>query len=120
MSRRNISIIAIVVLVLSGALVVWRLKRGMADAARRESTTLRGLGTDDITLLLKRQASTDRAKTRDIVASEESRKAFLKGLKDYLALAARARRDGLAEDANIALSLRLKENGLLADIYLAK
>jgi len=120
MSRRNISIIAIVVLVLTGALVFWRVKRGMADAARRESATLRGLSSDDIGLLLKSQASTDRAKTRDIVGTKESRAAFLKGLTEYLALAARARREGLAEDSNTALSLRLKENGLLAELYVPK
>ena len=109
-----------VLLVLVGGLFFWRVKRGRANAARHEAETLRALSKDDLVLLLKSQASTDRVKARNIVVSEESRKAFLKGLKEYLALAAHARREGLADDSNTSLSLRLKENGVLADLYLAR
>lgn len=121
MSRKKVSIALVgILLVIAGALVAWRVKITMARAAKRESATLRQLTKDDIKLLVKSQASYDVEKASNIVRTEESRKAFIKGLREYLALAARARREGITEDNDSRLNLQIKENGLLADLYLSK
>src|SRR5215813_7509608 len=120
MSRKKILIALIAILVIAGAFVAWRVKMTMAKAAKRESETLRQLTKDDVQLLVKSQASYDVEKAGNIVRTEESRKAFIKGLREYLSLAARARREGLTEQNDSRLNLQIKENGLLADLYLNK
>lgn len=120
MSRKNISIAVAAILVIAGGLAAWRLKMTTVRAAKRESAILRQLTVDDIKLLIKSQASYDSEKAGNIVRSTESRKAFVKGLKEYLSLAARARREGLTEDNDSRLNLQIKENGLLAELYLSK
>jgi len=120
MSRKKVSIVLAGVLVIAGAFVAWRVKTTMARAAKRESQTLRQLTKEDLVLLVKSQASYDSEKASNIVRSEESRKAFIKGLREYLALAARARREGITEDNDARLNLQIKENALLADLYLHK
>src|SRR5215510_9547887 len=121
MSRKKVSIALVAILLVSaGAVVAWRVKITKARAAKRESQTLRQLTKEDVQLLVKSQASYDSEKASNIVRTEESRKAFIKGLREYLSLAARARREGITEDNDSRLNLRIKENGLLSELYLNK
>jgi hypothetical protein len=120
MSRKKISIALSVVVVLVAGLALWRVQATKVKAAKREAEILRSLTDDDIALILKDRARTEPTNTGAIVKTPESRRAFLKGLKEYLSLAARARREGIGEDHDFDLSLRIKENGLLADLYLSK
>jgi len=114
-----ILIVALIVLVVSG-IVVWRVEDTRAKAAKIESNILKGLTTDDVKLIVENQALMDPSKALSIVNSTDSRKAFMKGLTEYLALAAKARREGMADDPNVKLVLQNKEKGLLTDLYLTK
>src|SRR5262245_7487774 len=122
MSKRKISIAisAVVALAVVASLVFWKVRQTKATAAKREATILKSLSDDDVALLIKSQASASLEKAKSIVATTESRSAFLKGLKEYLSLASRARKEGFGEDPNFSLNLRIKENGLLAELYGAR
>jgi len=120
-SKRNISIVALaIVLAGAGSFGLWKVRQAKAKAAKRESTILKALTREDFTFLVKSQAATNPEKAKAIVSSPESKKAFLKGMKEYLSLAARARREGLAEDQDSRLNLQIKENALLSELYFAK
>jgi len=120
-SKRNISIVALaIVLAVAGSFGLWKVRQAKAKAAKRESTILKVLTSEDVTFLVRSQAATNPEKAKAIVASPESKKAFLKGMREYLSLAARARREGLGEDHDSLLNLQIKENGLLSELYLAK
>src|SRR5215510_2954682 len=120
-SKRNISIVALaIVLAVSGSFGLWKVRQAKAKAAKRESTIVKALSREDVTFLVQSQAATNPEKAKAIVASPESKKAFLKGMKEYLSLAARARREGLAEDQDSRLNLQIKKNGMLSELYFAK
>src|SRR5215813_5643694 len=100
MSKRNISMGVVVLLVVAGAIVFWKVKQAKARAARRESAILRALSREDVAFLVKSHAASNPEKADAIVTSPENRKAFLKGLREYLAIAARAKTEGFGEDQN--------------------
>jgi parvulin-like peptidyl-prolyl isomerase len=120
MSKRIISIILILVITAVVAGVFLRVRDERATGARRDTDILKRLTKEDLALVLKSQALSDPEKADQILKTAETRKAFLKGLKEYLSLAAKARREGLAEDQNFKLNLQAKEKGLLADLYQSK
>jgi hypothetical protein len=120
MSKKSLIIILTLIVAIGGGFLLWRVEDTRAKAAKLESAILNELSDDDIQLIVANQAVMDPAKALSIVNSEESRKAFLKGLGEYLALASRARRDGLTDDPNFKLVLQNKEKGLLTDLYLTK
>ena len=66
------------------------------------------------------EAESDGGGVSGIAQTAKTRQVFLKGMREYLALAAQAQREGLAEDANFKINLELKKNILLADLYKAK
>ncbi|MBK8464737.1 MAG: peptidylprolyl isomerase [Chloracidobacterium sp.] len=109
---------SLIVAVLFGG--VWWLQDSRAKAAKLESQILKKITAEEIVSVLKSQESSDPEKTRAVVASPESRKVFLKGLREYLSLASRARREGLADDPNYKLNLENKTRALLAGMYQAK
>lgn len=126
MSKKTLLPLLITIMVIGG-FIIWRVQNSNANAAKveseqkaasRESEILRSLTEEDIAAVMKNQSLLDREKIEKIVTDDDQRKAFLRGLKEHLALAARARRDGLAEDPNFKLNLENKEKGLLADLYL--
>lgn len=106
---------SLIVAVLFGG--VWWLQDSRAKAAKLESQILKKITADEIVSVLKSQESSDSEKTQAVVATPESRKAFLKGLREYLSLASRARREGLADDPDFKLNLENKTRALLAGMY---
>ena len=120
MSRRVISIILAVAVAATVVVVLLRLRDQKAKASKRNAEVLRALTKEDLALVLKSQAMNDPERAIQITANEASRKAFLRGLTEYLALASKARREGMAEDQNFELTIQVKEKGLLADLYQSK
>lgn len=99
---------------------VWQTQNEQARAAKLEAEILKGLTEEEIGLVLKSEALADRESIAVMKESAERRKAFLKGMREYLATAAQARREGLTEDANFKINAEYKKNILLADLYRAK
>ncbi len=119
MSKRVL--IGILLIVTMGAgLLIWRKLDTRTRAARMESQILRGLTAEELNLVFKSQAVSDVGGVAAITERPETRQAFLKGIREHLALAAEARREGLSEDPNFKINLDYKKNLLLADLYSAK
>jgi PPIC-type PPIASE domain len=115
--KRKILILVLITTVLGGAAIFWRVLDSKTKAAKLESAILKNLSAEEIALILKNQSLSDPERVDTITKSEESRRAFLRGMKEYFALAAKARREGMADDKNFAPNIKLKENGLLSELY---
>lgn len=106
------------VLVLAGAaFFLWKIQDSRIKAAQLESEILKGLSEEEINLVLTNQSLTEPSRTLTIVNSPETRQVFLRGMREYLALAARARREGLADDPNFKRNSEFKKNMFLARLY---
>lgn len=103
-----------------GIFFVWQINNEHAKAAKLEAEILKGLTAQEIGLILKSEALADRGAIEQFNESLEKRQLFLKGMHEYLALAAQARREGLIEDENFKINVEYKKNILLADLYQAK
>ena len=102
-----------------GGVFAWSVQNARAKDAKVESEILKGLTAEEINLVLKSGADADSGAAA-ISQNAETRRAFLKGMREYLALAADARREGLTEDENFKINYEIKKNLLLADLYKAK
>lgn len=111
-----IFLLAAAALVGSGTFI-WRVQNILATNDVLESETLRELSADEIHLILKSQADSGGG---DIADNPEDRKAFLKGIREYLALAAEARREGLTQEPGFKINLEYKKDLLLAGLYRSK
>lgn len=98
--------------IISVSIFVWQLCQTKANAARIESEILKELSAQDIRAILASSPA-----TATIAEEPESQRLFLKGLREYLALAAEARREGLADDPRFKLNFEYKKELLLADAY---
>lgn len=105
---------------IGGGVFIWRVQNARARDAKVESEILKTLTAEEINLVLKSGATGDDSGAAAIAENAETRRAFLKGMREYLALAAEARREGLTEDANFKINYEYKKNLLLADLYKAK
>lgn len=110
----------LVLVAVGGGFGIWKYQAQRAKALKIESETLRTLTEQDLVDLLKSQELVEPSRTYAVVRSEESRKSFLKGMREYLALAARARGTGLDEQPNIKRLLEYKRDALLSVLYLNK
>lgn len=120
MSKKSSIIILSLIFVLGAGFFIWRVQDTRAKAEKMEAEILKGLTAEEINLVLQSQALSDGSGVVGITEQAETRRAFLKGMREYLALAAQARREGLAEDANFKINFEHKKNLLLADLYKAK
>lgn len=102
------------------ALITWKFQETQAKNEKRASKIVKSVAAEDIVSMLKIGGPLAPEKTAGIVATAESRKAFLNTLREYFALAARARREGLADSPEYDLMLQLKENAYLSDAYAFK
>lgn len=112
-----------IVLALGAALAIWKIHETRAKAAKAakvESEILKSLSEDDVTLLLKDQALVEPEFVFNMTNRTDARRAFLRALREHFALAARARREGLAEDETFQRNSNLQQNVLLATMYLHK
>ncbi len=114
--KTSIPILILLVAIVAG-FFVWRVQDTRAKSARIESEILKGLTAEEINLILKSQELSDVSGVAAIAEKAETRRAFLKGMREYLALAAEARREGLSEDPNFKTNLEYKKNILLTDLY---
>jgi hypothetical protein len=120
MSKKSLIIILSLIVALGAGFFIWRVQDTRAKAEKMEAEILKGLTAEEINLVLQSQALSDGAGVVGITEQAETRRAFLKGMREYLALAAQARREGLTEDANFKINYEHKKNLLLADLYKAK
>lgn len=100
--------------------VIWQVQHSRATSEKLESEILKDLTAEEITTVLKSEAKADRSSISAMKDDAEKRKAFVKGLNEFLSIAAQARREGFAENKNFKLNLAYKKNILLADLYLMK
>ncbi len=119
MSKKSL-IFILILIIAGGGVFVWRVQNARAKDAKVESEILKSLTAEEIKLVLKSGADDDDSGAAAISQNSETRRAFLKGMREYLALAAEARREGLTEDANFKINYEIKKNLLLADLYKAK
>lgn len=109
---KRYSIVALIVLMGISGLLFWAF-----SGNRSEAESLTQLSGREIEEILASQATVDNSVTANVIGSKESRQAFLKGLKEHLALAAAARDEGLDSDAMFEVNLAYKTRLLLADLY---
>jgi hypothetical protein len=120
MSKKTILIIGLVFIAITGGFAIWKVVDAKAKTAKLEAEMLRSLTKEDLVMVLKSQEVYEPERIGGIVNSPESRKAFLRGIKEHLALAASARREGMADDPNFKLNMQIKERRVLADLYFHK
>ncbi|MDQ3130202.1 MAG: peptidylprolyl isomerase [Acidobacteriota bacterium] len=120
MSKKSLIFILILIIAVGGGVFVWRVQNARATDEKVESEILKSLTAEEIKLVLKSNATDDDSGVAGIAENAETRRAFLKGMREYLALAADARREGLTEDENFKINYEIKKNLLLADLYKAK
>jgi len=120
MSKKSLIIILGLIAAVSAGVFIWRAQDTRAKAAKMESEILKGLTVEEINLILKSEASNNGGAVAGIAERAETRQIFLKAMREYLGLAAQARREGLTEDPNFQINLNHKRNILLADLYSAK
>lgn len=120
MSKKSLVIIFALFAAVCAGFLIWRVQDTGAKTAKMEAEILKGLTAEEINFVLKSESSNDGSGVVKIAQSAESRRAFLKAMREYLALAAQARREGLTEDSNFKINFEYKKNLLLADLYRAK
>jgi len=120
MSKKSLIIILVLIAAVSVGFFIWSVQDTRSKVEKTESEILKGLTAEEINLVLKSEALSDVSGVSVIVENAQTRQVFLKGLREYLALAAEARREGLTEDANFKINLEYKKDKLLADLYKAK
>lgn len=118
---KKISVLILVSIILAGGgFAARRIWNERTKAARLEVKTLKTLSAEEITLVLKSGAMANRPSIAAMKDDPEKRRVFLGGMREYLALAAEARREGLDEDENFRLNAEYKKRILLADLYAAR
>ncbi|MBC7795567.1 MAG: peptidylprolyl isomerase [Pyrinomonadaceae bacterium] len=120
MSKKISIIIAVLIAVIGGSFFAWRSQNARANSEKIEAATLKELTATDVQKVLESEAKIDRLAVEAIVKTAETRKAFLSGINEYLAIAAQARREGFAENPDFKINVEYKRNMLLADLYRAK
>lgn len=117
MSRKWLIMLAIVASVSVVSVLLWRNHEKQANAAKLEAEMLKGLTVEEIDLIVQSQLTTDPETVATMKNSPDARQIFLKRLRENFALAAEARREGLAEDPNFKVNLEYKKNYLLQTLY---
>ena len=120
MSKKSLIITFILLVALCGGVLVWRVQNTRAKDAKIESEILKELTIEQINLVLKNEAPSGDSSVAGTDENAEARRDFLKGMREYLALAAEARREGLTEESNFKINFEFKKNILLADLYKTK
>ncbi|MGQ0541317.1 MAG: peptidylprolyl isomerase [Blastocatellia bacterium] len=120
MSKKWLAVFSIVAVLALAGFAGWQFLAERARASKLEAEILHGLSADQIELMLESQAKADRSGVDAIVASPEAKEKFLKGMKEYLALAAAARREGLTDDPDFLNNFEYKKNRFLGELYGAK
>lgn len=120
MTKKSLIFTVTLLFIVIAGFLVWRVQDTRAKSAKLESEILKGLTTEEIGLIIKNQADSDPQATVAMKENAGARQLFLKSMQNTLALAAQARREGLAEDANFKVNAEYKKNALLQNLYMAK
>ncbi len=115
--KRPIVLIVVLLSVAIAGFAVWRNQNTRAEERYVESESLMELSAADIRLVLESQADSP---AQAISENPEVRSAFLKGMREYLALAAAAKSEGITNDPAFRVNFEHKRNILIADLYQAK
>lgn len=110
--KKYLILIAPTLAVIGGLFFVWHLSDAKTNAAKLESEILKELTVEELRAVL-----TTQPETASLASDPEASRVFLKGMREYLALAAQARREGLAEDKNFKINFEYKKQLLLADAF---
>ncbi len=119
-TKKYVFIAVAALLSVVGIAFAWNSYSRQADAAMTEAAILKEVSADDISTILKSQSDAGDENISAITESPEGRKAFVQGLREHLALAAEARREGLATDPLFVVNYEYKKAQLLADLYQTK
>jgi parvulin-like peptidyl-prolyl isomerase len=114
--KKKFLITTIILATIFAGFTVLRVQYTGAKAERTEAEILKSLTTEDIDLILGSQGQT----ATTITQTPETRKLFLTGLREYMALAAQARRDGMTDNETFRINFEHKKNILLGDLYRTK
>lgn len=120
MSKKALIFTLFLAIAVSAGFALWCIQEARARAEKMEAEILKQLSAEEINLILKSQSNGDSESVSGIVRTAQTRQVFLKGLREYLALAAQARREGLTEDGQFKINFEYKKNLLIADMYKAK
>lgn len=107
--------IILILLAVAAAFAGWRSYESSVRAAT-EAEILKGLSAEEIALILESHFGNGSG-LEALTENAEGRRKFLQGLREHLALAADARREGLADMPEFKINLEYKTNLLLADLY---
>lgn len=118
--KRFITSILILTGVIGAGIGIWLMVDQKARAEKLEAEILKGLSAEELTLVLRNEAIADHNSVKTLKDDAKRRQLFIKGLKETLALAAQARREGFAEKDSFKVNLDYKKNILLADLYIMK
>lgn len=102
----------IVILAIGAGLVIWKKKAGSQGEVSFNSIT-----NDEIQMLLSDVAQTDPMILKDLAEHPEKRKLQLDNLKQLLAFASQAKKEGLADDPANKLELQNIRDALVAVNY---
>lgn len=116
MSKKSLITVLLLIAAVGAGVFIWRVQ----DARAREAEILKEITVEDLNLIFKSENSIEDSGTVGIAQTPESRRLFLKGMREYLALAAEARREGMTEDSQFKVNFEYKKNLLLADLYKTK
>jgi hypothetical protein len=104
--------LVIVILAIGAGLVIWKKKAGGAGEASFNS-----ISNDEIQMLLSDVAQTDPMILKDLAEHPEKRKLQLDNLKQLLAFASQAKKEGLADEPENKLELQNIRDALVAVNY---
>ncbi len=102
-------IVISVVLAIGVGLVFWKVNYG-----GHSSESLNKITKEDMTLLL---ADADPSQLEAISSNPEAKKKIAENIKQLLAVASQARKDGLEADPNVALELESIRSVVTASLY---
>ncbi len=113
MDKKTTLVGLVLTALLATGFLLWRVQENRAESAKVEAAILPGLTAEEISMILKSQNGA----FENAAATAESKALFLHGLREHLALAAQARRDGLDKDPSFQSNFGYKTRLLLADLY---
>ena len=102
----------VVILAIGVGLVIWKKKAGTAG-----EVSFNSISNDEIQMLLSDVAKTDPLILKDLAESPDKRKQQLDNLKQLMAFASQAQKEGLADQEENKLELQNIRDALVAVNY---
>jgi len=116
MSKRTLLLGVAILVIAVSAVAIWRIQAIRANQAI-EGEILRELSGEAIRLILASQADNEQ---ESVPVDSETRMRFLGGMREYMALAAAARAEGMTSEPAFRVNFSYKKNILLGDLYQRK